>query len=532
MTVDEESDRAPEELSESRLTVRLLHGVGAVIRRASLGSGLLILSLLVRPVSGQEPTLAVENVAVVDVEKGEVRKGQTVVVAGDRIVEIVPASAVQLGEGVIRIEGEGRFLIPGLWDMHSHTWGARATRNVVFPLEIANGVVGIRNMAGDCHGNREACADRTRFEEIETMRREIAEGRLLGPEIHDGSTFLDGRHSIKDESIVITTPGKAREVVQEHAQRGFDFLKVYDYLRAEVYHALADEAKRHGIPFAGHVPWTVSVAEAARAGQKSMEHGFGWLEAASGMEEVVTRERREALKADVFTRQDRFDLLYGPGGQFRRMLSPEERRFELSDPALERLAEVLRKNGVWQAPTLTMNGRMLLVDELLEGGILSYLPPAKRRAWSEAIAQSDRMEPGTRAFYRAGRDAIFRIVERLHEAGVGFLAGTDCDVNLIAPGFHLHKELELFVRAGLAPAEALQTATVNAARYLGREGRMGTVEEGKVADLLLLNANPLENIRNTTRIEAVVLDGRLLTREKLDRILEGVRRYAAASDDP
>lgn len=203
--------------------------------------------------------------------------------------------------------------------------------------------------------------------------------------------------------------------------------------------------------------------------------------------------------------------------------------FQLSAGALKELAEVLRENGTWQAPTLAMNGRIVLVDALLAGDVLRYLPPEERRAWSAVAAEAQRMERPVRAVHRAALETLFRIVDVLHDAGVGFLAGTDCDVDLLAPGFAFHQELELLVRAGLTPLEALQTATLNAARYLGREAEMGTVEEGRMADLVLLDANPLEDIRNTRRIEAVVLDGRLLDREELDRILEGVETHAAGS---
>lgn len=431
-------------------------------------------------------------------------------------------------EGANVVDAEDGYLIPGLWDMHSHTWGRESTIKIVFPLEIAHGVVGIRNMAGDCHGDTEDCADRASFEEIRAMRRDIAAGQLLGPEIHNASTFLDGPHSIKDESLILTTEQEARQAVREHKRQGFDLLKVYDYLPRRVYFALADEARRQGMSFGGHVPWTVSVEEAARAGQKSMEHGFGLYEATSGLEEDFLHERREALQGNEFTREDRDNLLFNPpDGQFLRMLSLEERRFKFSPSRFEELIEAFRANATWHVPTLTMNGHMIRVAPSLDENLLRFIPSEKRSHWIQVITACEQMEPSEREFRRLVLATLLRMIDRLHDAGVGILAGTDCDVDLIVPGVHLHHELELFVEAGLTPLEALQTATLNAAEYLGGTSEMGTIKQGKVADLVLLDANPLEDIRNTTHINAVVLNGRFLGREELDGLLDEVEEAAS-----
>lgn len=468
--------------------------------------------------------LAIRDVTVVDVVEGTLLPDRTILIRDDRIAALGPADEVDVPEGADTFDAEDRYAIPGLWDMHSHTWGPDATRRIVLPLDVANGVVGIRNMAGDCRGDDVACTDRATLEEITAMRRKIEGGELLGPEIHNASTFLDGPHSIKDESLVLRTPEEAREVVREHARAGVDLLKVYDYLPRDVYFALAEEARRQAMPFAGHVPWSVTVAEAARAGQKSMEHGYGLYEATSGIEEQLRHERREALEAEEFTHPDRYDLLFAtPDGQFRRMIIRDERRFRFSEARFQELVGVLRENDTWLVPTLAMNATLI---DTFDRDLLEYIPHSKRERWVDLIATSQDMDPAERAFRELSLATLDRLIGRMHEAGVGILAGTDCDVDLIVPGFHLHEELARLVDAGLTPLEALRSATLNPAEYLGRTEDMGSTAEGKVADLVVLDANPLEDIRNTRRIRAVVLDGRLLRRSDLDGILEDVREAA------
>ncbi len=463
--------------------------------------------------------LIIQNTNIIDVENGRVLQGQSVSIRGRKIVSIESEVMHPSSEDIKIIDGSGKYLIPGFWDMHSHTWNAEYTRKVVFPLEIAHGVVGIRNMAGDCYGDRLDCVNCARYEQIQEMRRDIREGALIGPEIHNASTFLDGRHTIKKESIIITTPKQGRKAVIKHKKENFDLLKVYDYLTPDVFSAIAEEAKKQQIPFAGHVPWTITVEEASEAGLKSIEHGFGLIIAVSGKEETFTGERIQALQRDQFTRQDRFEL---QSDQMRRIINRDQRAFTFVDSLFRDLTRTLQENNTWLVPTFAMNFRGHRYSEIADHDMMKYLPPTKREQWNRALENFSNAPDNLKLFSRLHGTTLQRMINKMHNASVGILAGTDCDVDLIVPGFHLHQELQFMVEAGLTPLEALQTATLNAAQYFKKASEMGTIEEGKRADMVLLEANPLENIMNTQRIRAVLSGGRLYNRSDLDRLLKEV----------
>lgn len=475
--------------------------------------------LLNFPIEILAQSVAIRNVTVIDATGSPAQANRTVFISDDRINSIHGTGTEPIPNDVKTIDGTGKYLIPGLWDMHSHTWGDEHTRNTVLPLNIAHGVVGIRNMAGDCNTNRSDCSQRATFEEIQAIKADIENGIIIGPRIYNASAFLDGNHSIKEESRIITSPEEAKKIVQEHKEAGFDLLKVYDYLMPEVYYALADEATKQGIPFAGHVPWTVSVIDASNAGQKSMEHGFGLIEAVSGMEQEFTEERIEVLKSDSFSREDRFNFLFGPEGQVRRMVNMEEGRFQFVDSLFQQVTKTLLQNETWLVPTLTMNARGHRYQELTNHDLWKYLPESVSNRWKEVnktLAEAPQIE---KDFTRLRSGTLKNMIHNMHDAGVGILAGTDCDVDLIVPGYHLHKELQLFVEAGLTPMEALQTATLNAAQYFGKVDEFGTIEEGKRADLILLQANPLDDISNTLLIDAVIKGGEVMHRNELDDLL-------------
>ena len=466
------------------------------------------------------------NVTVIDVRDGVANPAMTVVIEGERITKVGPVSTIEIPAGATVIDATNKYLIPGLWDMHSHTWNAEDTRNTVFPLEITHGIVGIRNMCGDCRGDSLDCMDRATYEEIEAIKKDIEEGKLVGPKIYNASTFLDGRHSFKKEALIIPSPAKAREVVREHKKKDFDLLKVYEYLDRDVYFALADESKNVGIAFAGHVPWTVTVKEAAEAGQKSLDHGIGLFEAVSGRETDFIEERKKALKSEEFTLEHRDNLLIGPNGQFTRILNLREGRFMLVDSLIQDLAKTLKASNTWIVPTFTQDALFIRYEEITNHNMLKYIPPHHQKEWEKEIKQFASADEDYKRDGRIWFGDFKELINRFNQLGVGILAGTDCDVKLIVPGYHLHKELELMVEAGLTPLEALQTATLNAAKYFEKEAVMGTVEEGKVADIVLLDANPLENILNTKSIRAVVTSGKYFDRQALDKLLENVELAA------
>lgn len=471
------------------------------------------------------------NVTIIDVRDGAAVPAMTVVISGERILDVGQFSTTEVPAGAKVINASGKYLIPGLWDMHSHTWNAEDTRNTVFPLDIAHGIVGIRNMCGDCRGNNLDCIDRATYEGIVAIKKEVEEGKVIGPRIYNASTFLDGRNSTKKEALIITSPAQAREVVRDHKRKNFDLLKVYEYLDRDVFLALADEAEKVNIDFGGHVPWAVTVKEAVEAGQKSIEHGYGLFEAVSGMETTFVEERVLALSNAEFSGKNRGNLLHGPNGQLTRMLNLKEKRFMLKDSLVQDLSKILKENNSWIVPTFAMDAVFLEYREMTNHNLMKYIPLRHREEWGKAIEEYAGLNEEYKQAGQIWVNDSGKLINQFHKAGVGILAGTDCDVKLIVPGYHLHKELEFMVEAGLTPNEALQTATLNAAKYFESETDMGTVEKGKIADLVLLDANPLEDISNTRKILAVVANGRYFDRQALDEMLSKAEQAANTQED-
>ncbi len=440
-----------------------------------------------------QASLALKDVTVIDVVTGLARPGMTVVIEGDHIAQIGASGAVPLPEGALTVDASGKFLIPGLWDMHVHTifgdWFPGG-RDIALPLFLANGVTGIRDMGGE-------------LEVLLQWRKEIEEGALVGPRLVVSGPMLDGPAPRFPSSIAISTPDDGRRAVSVLKRRGADFIKLQSLIPREAVLAIADEARKQDIPFAGHVPDAVRASEASSSGLKSFEHLIGIFEGSSPLEDEFLKGGKGPGK---FLQS--FDA--GRAGELFRLLA---------------------RNQTWQCPTLVWErgGSLLDQRDLLRDPLAKYAPASwKDGTWKRftdmIVNQFNVDDLATR---RRFVEKSLELVGDMHRAGVPFLAGTDTAAGVyVFPGFSLHEELELFVAAGFSPKEALETATVNPARFLGMENRLGSVEQGKIADLVLLDGNPLEDIRNTRAIFAVVANGRFLSREDLDRMLRQVEERA------
>jgi imidazolonepropionase-like amidohydrolase len=440
--------------------------------------------------------VAITHVTVIDTTGAPPQPDMTVIVKNQRIVELGKSDAVHAPAGARVVDGSGNYLIPGLWDMHVHeVFGDWIPRNekVVPPLFVANGITGVRDMGGD-------------LDVLKVWRAQIAAGRLLGPRMIIAGPMLDGPVPRFPSSAPVANAADARRWVDELTHGGVDFIKIQSLIPRDGYFAAAEEAKKLGIVFAGHVPDAVRASEASNAGQKSIEHFTGIFEGCSTIED---------------------QLIKGPKSLGRNVAT--------YDPARAKaLIALMAKNQTWQVPTLVWERGQWLVDDidLSHDPLIKYAPAAwKDHTWplfvKDILKDMDTDPlPVRKKFVQMELDmtlAMFR-------AGVPFLAGTDTAAGVhVFPGFSLHQELALFVQAGLTPLQALQTATLNPAKFMNRLADLGTVERGKLADLVLLEANPLEDIANTKKIRAVVLAGRYLDRTELDRMLKGVERAAAES---
>jgi amidohydrolase family protein len=449
--------------------------------------------------------VVVLGATVVDGTDAPARPHSAVVLIGDRIAWVGPVAELPHLAGARIVDGRGRYLIPGLWDMHTH---GLDYEQLFPPLHVANGVTGIREMWG--------------YAENRATRDKIARGELPGPRVVMAGSIVDGPVSLLGPPVTqVANAEEGRAAVRTAVAEGADFVKVYFYLPADVYAAIADECRQVGLPFAGHWPYRLRQLDAARAGQRSLEHLFGLP--------IATSARRDEFLAildatpfDPNAKRGFFDLA--------REL---DRKAALAyDPvAAGSHFAGLRAFGTWLSPTFAVN-RVISkpVDTYAHDPRLKYVSQDIRDYWADRLPLFAPVTPEQTAQQEAYFEAQLRLVGAAHRAGVGVLGGTDCLNPYVFPGFSLHDELDFLVEAGLTPRRALQVVTRDAAAFLGRADSTGTITPGKVADLVLLDADPLADIRAVRRIDTVVTAGRVLDRATLDRMLAGVE--AAANQPP
>jgi imidazolonepropionase-like amidohydrolase len=440
-----------------------------------------------------EDTLVLTDVNVVDIRSGEIHPDQIIIIVKNRVTTVGPRKQVRYPHNASTINGRGAYLIPGLWDMHVHLvfgdWFPLA-QQISLPLFVANGITGVRDMGSE-------------LETVQTWRNEIEAGRLIGPRIMTSGAMLDGPKPRFPSSIAIATPADGRRAVDNQKHAGADFIKLQSLIPRDAVFAIADEAHEQDIPFEGHVPDSMRASEMSEAGMRSFEHLIGIFEGSSPLED-------EFLKGDK-----------------------SEARFLASyDPArAAALGALLAKNQTWQCPTLVWErgGNLIDVTDFSEDTRAKYVPAYwKDQTWKKFTEQIE-AEFGTDDLETRKKflEKELEVVQLLHKAGVPFLAGTDTPPGVyIFPGFSLHEELQRFVAAGFTPLEALQTATLNPARFFHMEDQLGAVENGKIADLVFLDANPLEDIRNTQKVSGVILNGRFFSRNNLQKMLQGVEESA------
>jgi imidazolonepropionase-like amidohydrolase len=432
--------------------------------------------------------LAITDVALIDGVSDAVRPHQTVIVRDGRIVAVGPAASTPVPRGARRIDGRGRWLIPGLWDMHVHAF-AHGFPDFAGPLMLAWGVTGARDMG--------FYLDTARF-----WRGEVEAGRVQGPRMVIGGR-LDGPANRAPWVARAASGDDARRAVDSLAGAGADFIKVYSSLGRDAYFAAADQARRRGIAVAGHVPHTVSVLEAVRAGQRGIEHGDDLMRACSRDDAALRRElaspRKDASPAAEIA------LIHDHA---RRM------RAGFDAPRCTAVLAEMARTGTRLTPTLTVYQPYLARGDtsVMHPSMLPSVPPRLRAEWR---ARLDRTTPADTAVVAA----FFSLPRtgEAHRLGVRVMAGTDAPLAFLVPGLALHDELALLVRAGLTPMQALRAATYEPAAYLGALDTLGTIRPGRAADLVLLRADPLADIRNTRRIETVIARGRVVDREALLR---------------
>ncbi|MEM8680670.1 MAG: amidohydrolase family protein [Planctomycetota bacterium] len=444
--------------------------------------------------SNEPRPLVLGPVTVIDVLPGHAVPDQGILIEGDRITAVAPMDELVIPPSAQRVDTTGQFAIPGLWDMHVH-WYAQDTMKL-FPI---NGVTGVRVMWGNFMHH--------------AWRKAFEKGERLGPRMLIASAIIDGPQPIWPGSIVAADAEGGRKAVAQAIRSQSDFAKVYSLLPREAYFAIAEEANAQQLPFDGHVPMLVSPREAAEAGHRCMEHMYELLLACSSEEDSLREMQLKLVEAE---------------GRVAALRNSDVRR-DVAKRALDtydeqkaqELFSVFVQHDTWHCPTLTVLRNLAHLSEpevrdnpnlrYLPASMLNYLAPNADRFGTEAA----------RKFNQLTLQAKYRVLAQMQAAGVRLLAGTDVLNPYCLPGFSLHGELALLVdKVGLTPAEALRTATIHPAIFQGREAELGSIEPGKLADLVLLTQNPLEDIRATNRINSVIMAGHRYTRAELDGMLE------------
>jgi imidazolonepropionase-like amidohydrolase len=473
------------------------------------GLGMMVLLSLVEPVYAAalpaSPELALTHVAVIDSTGGTPRLDQTVVIVNGRIIAVGPSARIKSRKGARVIDAQGKFLIPGLWDMHVHIAGLNAdpawSKKVLLPLLIANGITGVRDMGGD-------------LDTLLSWKREVESGALLGPDMVASGPFLVGSGKKTAEQYPVANGDEARAAVRDLKRRGADFIKIISLPSKEVFFAVADEAKKQGIPFAGHLPFQVSALEASNAGIRSIEH---LLYSAFSLS---FSSKEDDLRTRLVSAEEKGDSV-----AWEQIAHEADATYDKEKAAT--LFQALKRNGTWVTPTLaSLDITAHPEDWSVDDPQLAFVPGSLAQHWRDSLQDGQMKERAAWLARQAAND--WRLTGELHKAGIQLLVGSDSLDPFVFPGESLHRELGELVRAGLTPAEALGAATSGAARFLGRENDCGTVETGKRADLVLLDGSPLENIANTQRIAAVIREGNYMDREALDKLLAQAKSAAAS----
>jgi imidazolonepropionase-like amidohydrolase len=455
------------------------------------------------------PQLVLTHVSVIDSTANAVRPDQSVVIVKGRITAIGPSARIKLPKDARIVDGQGKILIPGLWDMHVHIAGLNAdpawSKQVLLPLLLANGVTGVRDMGGD-------------LDTLLTWKREIEAGTLVGPHIVACGPFLVGSGNKTAEQYPIATVEEARAAVRDLKRRGAEFIKIISVPSKEVFFAVADEAKKQNIPLAGHLPFQVSAQEASNAGMRSIEH---LLYSAFSLS---FSSQEDDLRVRLIAAEDKGDSV-----AWEQIAHESDATYDKEKAA--QLFQTLKRNGTWVTPTLASLDITAHPEEWsADDPQLAFVPPSLAKQWRDSMQDTEMKERAAWLARQAAND--WRLTGELHHAGIPLLVGSDSLDPFVIPGESLHRELGELVRAGFTPAGALSAATSGAATFLGREHDLGTVETGKIADLVLLDGSPLESIANTQRVNAVVRAGVYLDRAELDKLLTQAKTAAATAGSP
>ena len=456
-------------------------------------------------------TLLIKNITLIDPVDGEI-PAQDLLIEGDTIVQIAPTESLEAAAEVTKtIDGGNKYLIPALWDSHVHVTANPEIGFAALPLFVANGITRIRDTGGL----------------LEKLSEFTAAAELMGigaPDIYFSGPLIDGIPTVYDGSSGKTPPiprlahgitsiEEAERLVNELADAGVHFIKSYEMLQPDVFRAVIAQATKRGLPVASHIPLSMSVEQVIQAGVKDLQHLRNIsYSCSSKRDELLLKRQVMLLSSDN-----------KPGYALRSSIHASQRPASLTSQDNDRCDELIKSladNRVFQTPTIMtlsqLTSKQFLTPEWR--ATYRYLPEPVAKRWDtladKLVAQT--ANPDLQAYF----DWFLATIKKMNLAGVPIMAGSDMPVNLLMPGFSLHQELQMLVQAGLTEQEALYAATVRPAEFFGLGDQMGTIGVGKSSELVLLTANPLENISNTGAIEAVIKGGSVLDRKALNTLLK------------
>jgi len=444
---------------------------------------------------GYTQDLIIKHINIIDLHKKVIQYNRSILISKGKIQKI--STNPIKGRNAVIINGKGKFLIPGLWDMHVHI-----VDSSYLDLFIINGVTGIRDMGGAALNTNNGC-ESIHPKKLMIWRNLIQSGSLIGPRMVISGPVVSNTGWAT--SININTPESAREAVKELKEMGVDFIKVYEKIPLETYLELAKEANAAGMSIAGHVPVeTVPLSEAANAGHRSIEH------IRDPLLMFFTEDRDELLN---FFKEDEWatsDIEWGL------------KQFDQSSKVIK----VFKRNNTWLVPTLSVERSKVAVRDSLyiNDEIRKMLPESVRNAFTDYVIKKLALPSKERKSDSLWWAAQKKLVNRMHKEGIPMMAGTDCACEGGIPGYSIHKELQLFVEAGLTTFDALQTATINPIKFLDLTDSLGTVEKGKIADLIILNRNPIDDISATQKIFAVIRNGQLISKKQLEKVKNNLKK--------
>ncbi|MFY0689285.1 MAG: amidohydrolase family protein [Cyclobacteriaceae bacterium] len=453
-----------------------------------------------------EDALCIENISTIDPENG-LKSNQTIIIKSGKIHQITDSDELQLSSKNKIIDGTGKYIMPGLWDAHVHFSFIEELAPRMFDLFLVFGVTSVRDTGGEINFVNK-WKEKSLANPTNTPRVMVAGPLLDGvPNVYDGS---DAGHP--PLSVGLKSVEDVKNKVEELDSQGVDFLKAYEMLSPEQFAAIMQLAKEKGLKVTGHVPLSMDVISASNAGLNSMEHLRNLeLSCASNAEELL--QQRKALLAEG--KQDK-------GGVLRSRIHQEQRRMAVEnfdEQKAKEVLSVLATNQTWQIPTLALSTgftKRFFADSGWQANF-KYLPQSLEQRWKKSIDDILAMEVSE--FNIQYMKWLLDMTGNIQDSGIGIMAGTDCPILFLTPGRSLHQELVALVEAGLSPLEAIRTATINPAKYFNMENELGSIQEDMWADLLILDANPLEDINNTRRINAVIKQGKHFDRNSLDQIL-------------